>query len=212
ALVRELAIPPEKTEARYADGLAGLDQRIKDGHDALERLDVELAEIDARIVAMKTTGDVATEDDLKDARHARDQGWALVSGLYVHRHAGLEDAARRFAPDGRIAETYEAHVREADRAVDTLRARVKESTELALLRQRAAGLETQKAKTTGALRVLGEQRDAVLSDWRALWPVGLITLQTPGEMIDWLARRSAALATADELEEERDAVRDLVDR
>src|SRR5262249_41382804 len=132
AVLRELAAPPEKTEARYADWFAGLDQKIKDGHDGLERLDAELADIDTRIVAMKTEGDVATEDDLMDARHARDQGWELVRCLYVDRRGGLEDAARRFAPDGRIVETYEAHVREADRAVDTLRARVQESTELAL--------------------------------------------------------------------------------
>src|SRR5262249_14514057 len=66
-MLRELAIPPEKTEARYADWLAGLDQKIKDDRDAFELLDAELAEIDARIVAMKTAGDVATEDDLKAA-------------------------------------------------------------------------------------------------------------------------------------------------
>jgi uncharacterized protein YhaN len=212
SVLRELALPPEKTEQRYADVLGGLDRQIKDARDAFERLNGELADIDERIVAMKTAGDVATEDDLKAARHARDQGWALVRGLFVDRVPGLEEAARRFAPDGRVAETYEAHVREADRAVDTLRARIEESTELALLRRRAANLETKRASVIEAMNALGVRRDAVLAEWRALWPEGLIAVQTPGEMIDWLAQRNAALSAADEIEEERDAIRELRER
>jgi uncharacterized protein YhaN len=210
ACLRELAVPPEKTEARYADGLAGLSQKIAKAHDDFERLNAESADIDAQIVTIKTACDVATEDDLKAARNVRDRGWALVRGLYVDRLAGLEDAARRFAPDSRIPETYEAHVREADRVVDTLRARVKESTKLALLRHQAADLETKKIEVTEAMKRLDEQREALLSEWRSLWPAGLIAVQCPGEMIDWMTRRIAALATADELEEERDSVRELV--
>jgi uncharacterized protein YhaN len=212
AWLRELAVPPEKSEARYADGLAGLNQRIAKARDDCERLSAESADIDAQIVSIKTAGDVATEDDVKAARYARDRGWALVRGLYVDHLAGLEDAACLFAPDGPIPETYEAHVREADRVVDTLRARVKESTKLALLRHQAADLETKRIEVMEAVKRLDEQRKALLSEWRALWPAGLITLQSPGEMIDWMARRTAALAAADELEEERDAVRELVDR
>src|SRR5262249_55176801 len=71
AMLRELAIPPEKSEARYADWFAGLDKQIRDAHHALERLNAELAENAERIVAVKTAGDIATEDDLKAARRAR---------------------------------------------------------------------------------------------------------------------------------------------
>jgi uncharacterized protein YhaN len=212
ALLRELVVPSERTEARYAGWLADLEGKIEKGRDDVERLSEELADIDGRIAALKIAGDVATEDDLKAARQARDHGWALVRGLYVDRSAGLHDAAGRFAPDGHIAEAYEARVREADRAVDTLRARVKESTELAFLRRKAADLKTQRIDTTEAVRLLGAQRDTALSEWRALWPAGLITVEAPGEMVDWLARRSAALGTAAELEEERDAVAEVAKR
>jgi uncharacterized protein YhaN len=212
ARLRELALPPEKTEQRYADLLAGLDQEIKKTRDVFERLNAELAEIDQRIVAMKIAGDVVTEDDLNTARDARDLGWRLVRGLYVDCRSGLEDEARRFAPDGRVAEAYEAHIHAADHAVDTLRARIEESTELALLRRRAADLETKTTGVTETMNVLAVRRDAVLSEWRALWPAGLITAQSPGEMIDWLARRNAALSAADEIEEERDAISERMDR
>ncbi len=212
ALLREIAIPPEKTEARYAETLADVDREIREARDTYARLNDELADIHERIVAMKVAGDVATEDDLKAARHARDEGWALVRGFYIDRHAGLEEAARRFAPDGRIAEAYEAHARDADRAVDTLRARVRESTELALLRRRVADLERKRVEVMEATKALGERRDGLLSEWRALWPADLITVQSPGEMGDWLARRRNALATADEVEEEHDAIAGLAGR
>jgi uncharacterized protein YhaN len=217
ARLRELAVPPDRTEARYAERLARADQKINRARDDFERLNAELADINRRIVDMKNVGDLATEDDLKAARHERDRGWKLVRALYVEPSAGPDDAARddearRFAPDGRIAETYEAHVREADRTVDTLRARVKESTELAFRRRQAADLETKKVEVTEALAVLDEERKALLAEWRGVWPAGLITVQSPGEMIEWLARRNAALAAADELAEERDAVGDLVNR
>jgi uncharacterized protein YhaN len=210
--LRALVCPLEKTEARYADRLAGIEHKIKKAHDDFERLKAELADTEKRIVDMKTAADIITEDDLKVARETRDHSWALVRGLYVDRDAGMEDAARRFAPDGRIAEIYETQVREADRAVDTLRAHVKESTELALLKRQAASIEVKKAELTEALKVLNEERNALLSEWRCLWPAGLITVQSPGEMIEWLARRRDALASADGLEEERDAIRERIDQ
>jgi uncharacterized protein YhaN len=212
SLLREIVIPSEKLVARYAELLAEADKKAKAARDTLERLNGDIEETDQRIVALKTAGDVVTEDDLTAARHARDQGWELVRALYVDRQSGFDERAHRFAPDGRIADTYEKHVCEADRAVDTLRARVRESTELSLRRRRAAELETKRAEVTAEIDTLDARREAVLAEWRALWAAGLITVQLPSEMAEWLARRGAAIATADELEEERDAIKELVQR
>jgi uncharacterized protein YhaN len=205
-LLRELTVPSERTEARYAEQLGDVNQKIKRTRDEVERLDTALADTDKLIIKLKTAGDIATEDDLKAARDAREQGWLLVRGFFVDRHGGLEDAGRRFAPDGRIAETYEARVHDADRVVDTLRARVKESTELAFLKRQALDHGAKRAEAAKALQLHSEQRNALLSEWRALWPAGVVTVQSPGEMIDWLAQRRSALAVADEVEEERDAI------
>jgi uncharacterized protein YhaN len=210
--LRALPIPPEKTEARYAETFAQASRELDKALAAFERLDDDLAETNARIATIRIAGDIATEDDLKAARQARDHGWELVRGLFVDCRQGIDEAIRRFAPDGRVAETYEAQVRAADQAVDTLRAHVGESTELALRKRQAADLETRRAAAAQAMKTQAAQRDAVLSEWRALWPAGLVTMQSPGEMIDWMARRKAVLAAADEVEEEHDAVRGLMDR
>ena len=212
SLLREIAVPSEKVVARYTELLAETDKGLKAAQDTLAPLNRDMAQTDQRIAALKTEGDIATEDDLIAARHARDQGWQLVRALYVDRQSGFEELAHRFAPDGRIADTYERHIREADRAVDTLRARVRESTELSLLRRRAAELRTKTAEVTAEIETFGARREALFWQWRALWPAGLITVQLPGEMVEWLARRDAAIAMADDLEEERDAIKALIDR
>ncbi len=195
SVLRELAVPPEKTIVRYADMLATAEREMKAAEDDLQRLNRDIAECDQGIAALKATGDAGTEDDLKAARRARDQGWLLVRGLYVDRRSGLEELAHRFAPDGRIADTYERQVREADQSVDVMRAHVRESTELSLLRGRKADLEAKRTEVAAAVNALRGR------------PV-----QLPGEVTDWLAQRSAAIAAAGELSEERDAIKERIDR
>jgi len=210
--VRELAVPPEKAVARYAELVAAADKEMKAARDTYERLNVDIAEVDHRIAALKTAGNVATEEELTAARHARGQGWELVRGLYIDGQSGLEESARSFAPDGRIADTYERRVREADRSVDVMRAHVEESTKLSLLKRQKADLEAKSADAKAATDALSIQRNAVLSEWRSLWPAGFITLQLPGEMMEWLTRRAVVIAEADDLEAEHDAIAELADK
>jgi uncharacterized protein YhaN len=212
SVVRELSVPSEKAVSRYAGLLAAVDNEMKAAGDTFERLEVDIAGVDRRIAVLKTAGDVATEEELTAARHARDKGWALVRGLYIDRQSGLEELARRFAPDGRIADTYERRVHEADRSVDIMRARVQESTELSLLGRQKADLEAKSFDAKAAMNALGIQRDAILSEWRSLWPAGFITVQLPGEMMEWLTRRTVAIAEADDLEAERDAIWELANK
>ncbi|HSV24910.1 MAG TPA: AAA family ATPase [Xanthobacteraceae bacterium] len=212
SVLRQLAVPPQRAVTRYAELLVAVGREMKVAADTFERLNADIASVERRITALKMAGDVATEDDLAAARYARDQGWALVRRLYVDRQSGLEELTRRFAPDGRIAETYERHVREADRSADVMRARIKESTELSVLKSQKNDLEAKSADAKTATNALSAQRDAILSEWRSLWPAGFITVQLPAEMTEWLTRRACALAEADALEAERDAISERADK
>lgn len=212
ARLRGLVVPPEKTEARYGERLAGIEAGIKDAKQGIGRLNGEIADRDARIAELRGEGEVATEDDVSAAREARDRGWTLVRGLYVDGVAGLDDAARRFAPDGDVAGAFAARVHDADRAVDLVRSRVDESTEVRLLGQQTIALNAERDGLIETVARLQAERDTALSEWRALWPPGVITLQAPGEMAEWLGRRSAVLQQAEEVEQERDAVAAAVTR
>jgi uncharacterized protein YhaN len=212
SVLRELAVAPEKAVTRYTELLAGSDAETKVARDTLRRLDGEIAEVEHRIAALKTAGDVATEEDLTAARHARDRGWSLIRRLYIERQSGLEELAHCFAPDGTIADTYEQQVRGVDRSADVMRAHVKESTELAVLRRRKSDLEAKSTEAKAAVNASATQRDAILSEWRSLWPAGFITTQLPVEMTQWLNQRADAIAVADALEAECDAIAELVDK
>jgi uncharacterized protein YhaN len=210
--LREFLVPPEKTVTRYAESLAAVDREIEAACSSLAQLNADIAEVEHRIATLKTAGDVATEDDLAAARHARDHGWALIRGLYIDRQSGLEELAQRLAPDGRIADAYERQVREADFSVDIIRAHVRESAELGLQRRRKADLDVKRAEAKASVNALAARRDAILAEWQSLWPAGFITVQLPGEMTEWLAQRAGAIAVANDLEEERVAVTELVDK
>lgn len=216
--LRALGVPAEKTELRYADTLGGVDRELGRAREALARLSGERTAIEQEITALNTAA-IATEDDLTAARAARDEGWRLLRARHVEEHAdrgpGLEDAVHRYAPDGRLADAYEAHVREADRVADALRERIEESTTLAMLRRRAGEVDAERARVAASVTALGARRDAVMAEWLALWPPGPVRVQAPGEMIEWRAERSRVLDEAAALEEERDAIserRDAVRR
>ncbi len=208
--LREVVVPPEKTVTRYKELLAALDKEIGAAHVEIERLEEEIGELEGKIAILKTTGDVATEDDLKAARRTRDEGWALVRGLYIDQQSGLDDRAKVFAPDGRIADVYEKHVGVSDHVADVIRTHVEEATELSLLERQKAETETKTVKAINEETSLGHRRTALLSDWRACWPAGIVTPQLPGEMAEWLKSREVALVEAKELEEERDEIAELV--
>src|SRR4029077_10501052 len=87
SLLREIAVPSEKVVARYTELLAERDKGLKAAQDTLAPLNRDMAQTDQRIAALKTEGDIATEDDLIAARDARDQGWQLVRALYVDRQS-----------------------------------------------------------------------------------------------------------------------------
>ena len=119
--LRELVVPPQKTVTRYKELFAAVDMEIGAAHVEIERFEEEIGELEGKISMLKTTGDVATEDDLKSARRTRDEGWALVRGVYVDQQSGLDDRAKLFAPDGRIADVYEKHAGVADHIADLFR-------------------------------------------------------------------------------------------
>jgi len=210
SVLRELLVPPEKTVTRYKELFAAVDKEIAVAQVEIERLGNEIGELEGKIAMLKTTGDVATEDDLQAARRARDEGWALVRGVYIDQQSGLDDRAKVFAPDGRIADVYEKHVRVADHIADVIRTHVKEATELSLLERRKAEIVTKTVEAEEKATNLGNRRTALLSEWRALWPEGITTLQLPDEMVEWLKRREVSLLQASELEEQRDEIAELV--
>lgn len=209
--LRSLSVPAEPTVRRYVAVLDRVDKEIDAARNAVARF---AAEIEARadsIIALKMSGEVATDEDLRAARQIREDGWRLVRGLHIERRSDLADQAAVYAPDGRLPETYERHVAEADRVADRLRVHAEESTKLSLAAGEKTRLEEKRTETVDRLHGLEVQRSAAIEEWHRLWPAD-VKPQPPGEMTEWLTRRTKLLAEADEQAQGEEELRRLTHR
>jgi len=209
--LRSLVAPGEQTVRRYATMLDRIDKEIESFRTEMARLAVEIEAHADKIIALKTSGEVATEDDLRVSRQAREQGWRLVRGIHIEGRGDLDDQATVFAPDGRLPDAYERRVAEADRVADVLRAHVEEATQLSMATGEKARHEEKRTDAAGRLQELATQRSATLEEWQRLWPAEFAP-QPPGEMMEWLGRRTKLLAEADEIATGNDEVRRMVQK
>ena len=197
ANLREVAVPSEKAVTRYKESLAAVDEEISAARTTQSHLNQGLDMLESRIATLKTGGVVASEGDLKSARQLRDDGWALVRGIYIDKQAGLDDHAKAYAPRGNLSNVYEARVVEADKVADAILADVEETTELSLLERQKSEAVAKIAAIAGEQAKLLERRSALLSEWRTLWPAEIVTAQLPNEMYEWLKTRLLALSEAE---------------
>src|SRR5712671_1952847 len=207
--LREMVVPAENTVTRYAEELAKLDKEVASVRDVLHQHEGDIANLTRKVEALERSGKIATEEDLNMARGKREQGWALVRGLYIDGRKELADAAKAFAADRTLAESYEWRVGEADRIADVIRAHAEGSTELSLLRRQKAETEANMTAEGQRLALLASQRDILVAQWRALWPAEFSLPHLPGEMREWMARRKTILGDADTLEEEAETIEEL---
>jgi uncharacterized protein YhaN len=204
--LRELVVPSEKAVTRYKEALAAVDEELSTARSTQNHLDQEFKKLESRIATLKTGGVVASEDDLKSARRVRDDGWALVRGIYIDKQAGLDGQAGAYAPKGNLANVYEARVVEADKVADTILADVEEATELSLLERQKSEAAAKITAIIIELSKLTERRNVLMSEWRTLWPAEIVTGQLPAEMYDWLKTRQSALSEAENQTKEQSEI------
>ena len=201
--LRELRLPSVEAVGRYRERFLEIDGEIGSLLSETDRLDDGIKECDRKIAALKFSGDVATEEDLKAVRLARDEGWSLVRGIYIDRQDGVDARETAFAPDAQIVSSYEKQVERADHIADLIRSHVEEATELSLLENLRCDLDRESRETGEKLEILKSARKESMEEWSGLWPQCIGGPELPGEMLDWLKRRETALAEDLQLEEER---------
>ena len=206
AKLRELAVPSEKVVTRYKEALTAVDEELSTAGSAQRHLDQELKKLENRIAMLKIGGVVASESDLKSARRIRDDGWALVRGIYIEKQTGVDGPAKVYAPKGDIVNVYEARVAQADEVADVILADVEETTELSLLERQKTEAAAKIAAVNIELSKLTERRKGLMFEWRALWPAEIVSGQLPGEMYDWLKTRQSTLSEAENQTKEQSEI------
>jgi len=197
--LRTLPVPPTETIEQFADELKDIDAKSRTVSETISRIREEIRKTDAEIARIKIAGAIPSEEDLRKARENRDTAWGLVRRVYVERQTGLDEAIKAIAPDGRLLESYEKLVAQADQIADTIRRHVKEVTQMSLLEQEKAQRTQELQEALQQEKDLAQKKSDLLEKWKALWPDDM-TVHSPAGMREWLERRSQALTEAGELE------------
>jgi hypothetical protein len=171
-----------------------------------------LRELEGRLAQLRIEGEVPSEAELGRVRVRRDRGWQLVRGEWLQGKATDPDTRRfvaELAPDGHLADAYEASVRVADTVADRLR---REAERVALLARLTTERQTQSGRRADLEDQLQGAQDACMQlaqEWQALWQPLAVAARGPREMRAWLLRQSDLVRRAAELRERRAAVETL---
>ena len=191
--IMALPVPSPETMERFAEQLA------THTHEA-RQLGERKASVTARLVALQRDldvlqrgGHVPSEQDLVEARQARDAHW---KGLRKKLVPGTRGKSGGNEPGRSDVATYEATVRAADEMADRLRREAERVSRLA-----ASAPTSPQTKERGPGRGETEiaAQAAATAGVRRLWqPLGL-TPRSPLEMKAWLLKHASFLRAGDAL-------------
>ncbi len=209
AILRKLNVPSDETVARFRQDFATAEDEARAQAVAKARLEEELQGLESRIEELALGGVVATKEELEAIREGRDAVWAILRGVYIDKKSGLEEQAKLLASDGDLAGAFEHKMVEADNTADAIIAHSKEAAELSLSARRKAEIEGKINAATIRSDSIREQREALDTRWKSLWPLDLTRIQPPAEMADWLKRRETLLREDIDHRNEAGAIADL---
>jgi len=201
-----LPLPSRETIDRFEEQLNASRQRIARLEEDDARTTEELTDVQTELRIIAKDHNVPTEADLTKARGLRDAGWHLVRGRLENQPCDereLQAYTKRLAPDGSLAEAFEAGMHRADHIADRLRREAEQVS-------RRNMLEARQQQTTEKRRVIDEMLEAARADrtaleakWQALWsPAGIQPL-SPVEMRGWLTDMTAIRDQAGVLQNEQ---------
>lgn len=211
-----LPICAAETIDRFDKDLLAAQSGIDKICERIERITDQIQTIEARLQSLRMEQDVPTEDDLRDARHRRDEGWSLVRQALKYglrpEEPSIEEFVEQFAPGGHLESAFTASMEAADAVADRLRrevGRVAEKTKLSAEHQKEERrLQTERENLASARL----RKDDLLSQWRQLW-IGLgIDPLSPREMQSWRGRQSHLADTARSIRKQREVVGGLEQR
>ena len=165
-------------------------KRIEDMQTSKNVLQREIGELLA-------SGPVPTHAEVRQARVARQGGWALIRATYVERGTVNSSALTAFTGGQLLPETYENSVEQADVLIDSLASDTGRVTKLEAARRREADLHNDLQLRQDEITHIDAQRSALQQHWTQTLRSALIPDLLPAALRDWQARLAAALTAFD---------------
>jgi uncharacterized protein YhaN len=187
--VEKLAVPALATIEQYSEELKDKNGQIKSLRDRLKDKASEKEQLEAQLKQLELGQRVPTDEELKNSRRRREQGWQLVLNEWNQEQedeAGALAFIQEFSPLTSLADAYRRSVEEADQIADQLRF---DADRVATKAKIQADIE-QRLSEAGSLERELEVAEAdslsVEARWKETWAPLSITPLSPLEMRDWL--------------------------
>lgn len=198
-VLERLAVPSVETVQRFEAEQGRLGLKAEQLERERRQVEVQAAEAERDLEALRRAGEVPTEEELAAARAQRDKAWGVV------RKVWLEGASGEVAE----AEAFEKRMQEADGVADRLRREAARVERQATLRAAVERHGRERARLTEEQQKLARQREELGAEWKALWGKAGIEPLPPVEMRAWLGRHQALVERARKLRELRQQVQEL---
>ncbi len=184
AALLHLALPLPATVQKFEQDGGQLAEEQRQLTRVRQQNERELQTARTEITALESAGEVPREEELRQAREKRQEGWQLVRRQWL----GGEDLAAECRAYARqpLPEAYEGYVRQADQLADRLRREADRVAGAAALRSQISGLEQALAENGAAVETFRRRQQELQAAWVQVWQPLAITPLSPREMSAWL--------------------------
>lgn len=150
------------------------------------------AELKNQLEKLSSGRDLYTLDDLQEARKSRQELW-----FELHESWRLGDSTLEA---GRLIDNYEKATKEADEMADELMAAGERLAKFEQLRSELKEQDRLHSELSQRRLTAETEKQEVEKAWMGLWQGTGVLLESPRQMLDWLAGREEILRSATRIE------------
>ena len=182
----ELPLPLQETVRRFEADYGELEDEKRQLKKDRRKAEAELKAAKADSKEVEYGGEVPTEENLKESRNKREDGWQLLRRKWLDGE-DISKEAEEYGPGRAVHDAYEKYVAQADHVADRLRREAERVTKAAALRARVESLEETIQEFIHQEQEVAKREENLAANWQAEWKPIKIKPLSPKEMLAWLA-------------------------
>lgn len=195
-----LAVPQTETVVQYQTQFGELDDEIKSLTNQVRVCKQQLQEEKAKLVKLESRTQVPTDQELSNARSAREHTWQLLKRIWLAGEQ-LSASELEFTQGKSLEIVYEETVKSADLISDRMYSNAHNVGQKQALLNVIKDQQENHEQLLTSLDKLKQEHQQLLSNWNLLWQDSQITPLSPAEMKKWLETRQQILAKVTQLQQ-----------
>lgn len=206
--LEKLPIPEEETIDRIKKQFTEIQDDLKDIAREIKKAEKDKKKSESELEKFKGFGTIPTEEELKQSRIHRDDGWKLIRKTWLENEC-VDSEASEYDPELPLDKAYEKNVKTADGTADHLRAETervqKQETLLSDIQKKETEIETLKSN----YNQMESEFDKLNMEWKNLWKEAGIKPLPPDEISAWIYKVNAFVEQAQTIRELNDEIKNL---